>query len=212
MAERAVIQASPRTVLGKKVKQLRRAGVLPANVYGRAIPSQALQIDAREFSRNIKATGLRSMFELSIAGEAAPRYVIIRGMTRKGGTGEPIHLDFFQVDPSRPIVANVPIHLVGESPAVRDLAGTLLHSLDIVSVRCLPLAIPTNLEVDVTSLKSFDMTLSVADIVPPEGVEILTDPGIVIATVNPPRIRLEPGEESEAGTAELGTEASDEAE
>ena len=212
MAERAVIQASPRTVLGKKVKQLRRTGVLPANVYGRAIPSQALEIDAREFSRNIKATGLRSMFELNIAGEASPRYVIIRGMTRKGGTGEPIHLDFFQVDPSRPIVANVPIHLVGESPAVRDLAGILLHSLDIVSVRCLPLAIPTNLEVDVTSLKSFDMTLSVADIVPPEGVEILTDPGVVIATVNPPRIRLEPGEESEAGAAELGTEASDEAE
>lgn len=210
MAERAVIQASPRTVLGKKVKQLRRTGVLPANVYGRAIPSQALEIDAREFSRNMKATGLRSMFELNIAGEASPRYVIIRGMTRKGGTGEPIHLDFFQVDPSRPIVANVPIHLVGESPAVRDLAGTLLHSLDIVSVRCLPLAIPANLEADVTSLKSFDMTLSVADIVPPDGVEILTDPGIVIATVNPPRIHLEPGDEPEEGAAELGTDESNE--
>lgn len=199
MAERAVIQASPRTVLGKKVKQLRRNGVLPANVYGRAIPSQALEIDAREFSRNIKATGLRSMFELNIAGEPAPRYVIIRGMTRKGGTGEPIHLDFFQVDPTRPIVANVPIHLVGESPAVRDLAGTLLPSLDIVSVRCLPLAIPTNLDVDITLLKNFDIHLSVADIVAPDGVEILTDPAIVIATVNPPRIRVGGGDESAAG-------------
>lgn len=209
MTDRAVIQASPRTVLGKKVKQLRLKGVLPANVYGRAIPSQALEIDAREFSRNIKATGLRSMFELNIAGEAAARYVIIRGMTRKGGTGEPIHLDFFQVDPTRPIVANVPIHLVGESPAVRDLAGTLLHSLDIVSVRCLPLAIPTNLEVDIAPLKGFDITLSVADIVPPEGVEILTDPAIVIATVTPPRIRLEPGDEPADGDEAAATEESD---
>lgn len=206
MADRAVIQASPRTVLGKKVKQLRRNGLLPANVYGRAIPSQALEIDAREFSRNIKATGLRSMFELNVAGEPAPRYVIIRGMTRKGGTGEPIHLDFFQVDPNRPIIANVPIHLVGESPAVRDLAGTLLHSLDVVSVRCLPLAIPTNLEVDIAPLKGFDITLTVADIVAPEGVEILTDPGIVIATVNPPRIRLEPGEEPAEGDEATATE------
>jgi len=206
MADRAVIQASPRTVLGKKVKQLRRNGLLPANVYGRAIPSQALEIDAREFSRNIKATGLRSMFELNIAGEPAPRYVIIRGMTRKGGTGEPIHLDFFQVDPNRPITANVPIHLVGESPAVRDLAGTLLHSLDVVSVRCLPLAIPTNLEVDIAPLKGFDVTLTVADIAAPEGVEILTDPGIVIATVNPPRIRLEPGEEPAEGDEATATE------
>ena len=209
MADRAVIQASPRTVLGKKVKQLRRNGLLPANVYGRAIPSQALEIDAREFSRNIKATGLRSMFELNIAGEPAPRYVIIRGMTRKGGTGEPIHLDFFQVDPNRPIIANVPIHLVGESPAVRDLAGTLLHSLDVVSVRCLPLAIPTNLEVDIAPLKGFDVTLTVVDIVAPEGVEILTDPGIVIATVNPPRIRLEPGEEPAEGDEAAATEESD---
>lgn len=209
MTDRAVIQASPRTVLGKKVKQLRLRGVLPANVYGRAIPSQALEIDAREFSRNIKATGLRSMFELNIAGEAAARYVIIRGMTRKGGTGEPIHLDFFQVDPTRPIVANVPIHLVGESPAVRDLAGTLLHSLDIVSVRCLPLAIPTNLEVDIAPLKGFDITLSVADIVPPEGVEILTDPAIVIATVTPPRIRLESGDEPADGDEAAATEESD---
>lgn len=209
MTDRAVIQASPRTVLGKKVKQLRLKGVLPANVYGRAIPSQALEIDAREFSRNIKATGLRSMFELNIAGEAAARYVIIRGMTRKGGTGEPIHLDFFQVDPTRPIVANVPIHLVGESPAVRDLAGTLLHSLDIVSVRCLPLAIPTNLEVDIAPLKGFDITLSVADIVPPEGVEILTDPAIVIATVTPPRIRLESGDEPADGDEAAATEESD---
>lgn len=206
MADRAVIQASPRTVLGKKVKQLRRNGLLPANVYGRAIPSQALEIDAREFSRNIKATGLRSMFELNVAGEPAPRYVIIRGMTRKGGTGEPIHLDFFQVDPNRPIIANVPIHLVGESPAVRDLAGTLLHSLDVVSVRCLPLAIPTNLEVDIAPLKGFDVTLTVVDIVAPEGVEILTDPGIVIATVNPPRIRLEPGEEPAEGDEAAATE------
>jgi len=199
MADRAVIQASPRTVLGKKVKQLRRTGVLPANVYGRAIPSQALQIDAREFSRNMKATGLRSMFELNIAGEAAPRYVIIRGMTRKGGTGEPIHLDFFQVDPTRPIVANVPIHLVGESPAVRDLAGTLLPSLDIVSVRCLPLAIPSHLEVDITPLKGFDRMLSVGDIVAPEGVEILTDAAIIIATINPPRIRVDSADDSAAG-------------
>lgn len=190
MAERAVIQASPRTVLGKQVKQIRRKGLLPANVYGRAVPSQAIEIDAREFSRNMKATGVRSMFELNIAGESRPRYVIIRGMTRRGGTGEPIHLDFFQVDPNRPITANVPLRLVGESPAVRDLAGTLLPSLELVSVKCLPLAIPDVIEVDTASLKSFDVSLTVGDIQAPDGVEILTDPAIVVATVNPPRLRV----------------------
>lgn len=200
MAERAVIQATPRTVLGKQVKQLRRNGILPANVYGRALPSQAIEIDAREFSRNMKATGLRSMFELSIAGEPKPRYVIIRGMTRRGGTGEPIHLDFFQVDPNRPITANVPVHLVGEAPAVRDLAGVLLHSLEVISIRCLPLAIPDSIELDVSPLKSFDVSLTVGDINVPEGVEVLTDPAIVVATVNAPRLRIS-AEEEEAGEA-----------
>lgn len=190
MAERAVIQAAPRTILGKKVKQLRRNGVLPGNVYGPAVPSQALELDAREFARNVKATGLRSMFELAVAGEAAPRYVIIRGLTRKGGTGDFSHVDFFQVDPSRPITANVPLRLIGESPAVRDLAGTLLPSLDLVSVRCLPLAIPDAIEVDIAPLKSFEVSLTVGDIQTPEGVEILTDPAVIVATVNPPRIRL----------------------
>ena len=56
MADRAVIMAAPRTVLGKQVKQLRREGRLPANVYGKGIASTAIDLEAREFTRNIKAT------------------------------------------------------------------------------------------------------------------------------------------------------------
>lgn len=189
MAERVTIKAAPRAVLGKKVRQLRRQGRLPANIYGRGIDSRAIDIDAREFARTIKSAGLRAMIELSVDGEKDPRYVILRGMARSGGTGEPIHVDFFQVDPNIPIQANVPIRLVGEAPAVRDLAGTLLPGLDVVAVRCLPLAIPDSMPVDLSGLNSFDMTLTVANIEPMDGVEILTDPAIVVATVNPPRIR-----------------------
>lgn len=190
MAERVVIKAAPRTVLGKKVASLRRSGRLPANVYGKGIASQAVEIDAREFQRTIKGAGLRAMIQLSIDGEKQPRYVILRGMDRKGGTGEPIHIDFFQVDPEQPIQANVPLRLTGESPAVRDLAGTLLPGADMVAVRCTPLDIPDALEVDVSGLTGFDMSLTVADVQAPEGVEILTDPSVVVATVNAPRIRL----------------------
>lgn len=206
MADRAVIQAAPRTVLGKQVKQLRKQGRLPANVYGKGLESKAIEIDSREFSRNIKASGVRSMFELKIEGEPQARYVIMRGLSRVGGTGDPQHVDFFQVDPRRPIVANVPIRLVGEAPAVRDLAGTLLHSLELVSVRCLPLAIPDTLELDTAPLKGFDVSLTVGDLVAPEGVEILSDPGLVVATVTPPRLRIEAQEEAE-GEAPPETES-----
>ncbi|MEJ5221915.1 MAG: hypothetical protein WHT63_07915, partial [Tepidiforma sp.] len=95
------IEAAPRTVLGKQVRHLRREGRLPANVYGKAIASRAIEIDAREFARTIKSAGLRAMIELKVEGETAPRYVILRGIARAHGTGEPIHVDFFQVDPER---------------------------------------------------------------------------------------------------------------
>jgi large subunit ribosomal protein L25 len=189
MAERVTIKAAPRTVLGKKVRQLRRQGRLPGNVYGRGVESRAVDIDAREFARTIKSAGLRAMIELSVDGEPSPRYVILRGVTRSGGTGDPIHIDFFQVDPNTPIQANVPLRLQGEAPAVRDLAGTLLPGLDVVAVRCLPLAIPDSIPVDLTGLKSFNVSLTVGDIAPLPGVEILTDPSIVVATVTAPRIR-----------------------
>lgn len=212
MADRATIAAQARTVLGKKVKNLRAQGVLPANVYGKGLPSLAVQVDAREFLRIVRGAGVRSMFELNVEGESAPRYVLIRGLLRDAGTGTPIHADFYQVDLQRPIQTNVSIVLEGESPAVRDLAGTLLQMIDVVSVRCLPLQIPESIAVDLSQLKNFDITVTVADLVPPEGVEILTDPSVPIATVNPPRLRLqeeeEEGEEGEEGAeAEEGGEA-----
>src|SRR4051794_6496272 len=107
MADRAVLAATKRTILGKKVAQLRRQGRLPANVYGRGIDSIAIELDAREFTRSIKTSGTRSMFELSLEGEGATRPVALRGLMRQGGPGDPLHVDFYQVAPTRPIPANV---------------------------------------------------------------------------------------------------------
>jgi large subunit ribosomal protein L25 len=124
--------------------------------------------------------------------------------------GEPLHADFFQVDLRRKLHANVPIRLVGESPAVRDLAGTLLQSLDVVSINSLPLAIPDAIEIDVAPIVGFDVSLTVGDLVAPEGVEILTDPAIVVATVMPPRLKTEDEEEAEAAAEAAAEEAAEE--
>ena len=202
MAERVAIVAAPRTVLGKQVKHLRQAGQLPANVYGRGIASRAIQLDAREFGRLTRRTGFRNMFELRVDGESDARHVIIRGLVRQGGTGDPAHVDFYQVDLTKPITATVTVHIVGVAPAVRDLAGTLLQSLEHVTVRCLPLAIPDVLEADAGLLKSFDVSLTVADLHAPEGVTILGDPSITVASVTAPRLRIEGEPEEQPEVAE----------
>jgi large subunit ribosomal protein L25 len=201
MAERATIHAQPRTVLGKKVSRLRKEGILPANIFGRGLDSTAVQVDARDFVRTVRTAGVRSMFELQVAGEAAPRYVVIRSLARHGGTGGFIHADFYQVDLQRPIQTNVGLAFVGEAPAVRDLAGTLLTMIDFVSVRCLPLDIPESISVNLARLTGFDVTLTVGDLDAPAGVEILTDVSVPVATVTPPRLRLRDEEGEEGGEA-----------
>src|SRR5690606_36961274 len=115
--------ATSRDVFGKKVKRLRREGLLPGNVYGRGIESTPVQMDTLEFLRTVRSAGVRSMYDLTIEGEGSPRLVLIRALDRRGGTGNPLHVDFFQVDLERPLTTAVPIVLAGTAPAVKDLGG-----------------------------------------------------------------------------------------
>lgn len=206
MAERIALSAKPRAVLGKRVRHLRREGILPANVFGKGIESVAVEVNAREFARTIKDHGTRGLFDLSIEGERQPRPVVIRALSRAGGMGEPLHVDFYQVDPRRPIVTSIALHFTGEAPAVKDLAGTLVTMVETVSVRCLPLAIPEGIPVDLGKLVSFDASITVGDLVAPEGVEILTDPAVAIATVAPPRLRAVEEEAPAAAEEATGEE------
>ncbi|HCV00374.1 MAG: 50S ribosomal protein L25 [Dehalococcoidia bacterium] len=218
MPDQLTLAAKSRTVLGKKVKNLRREGVLPANVYGRGVESTAIQLDGRDFRRAIGQAGIRSMFELSIEGEKESRHVLVRGLDREGGTGDPIHVDFYQVDLNRPIQTTTAIRLVGIPPAVTDLGGTLLQNLETVAIRCLPLDIPEAIELDVSSIENFELSLSVGDLEVPEGVEVLAASDIGVATVDAPRLTIEgeeeegeelEGEEGEEGEAMEGEEGAE---
>ncbi len=198
MADRIPLAAKRRDVLGKHVRHIRREGRLPANVFGKGLDSIAIEVDARDFGRTLKAHGSRHLFDLTIGEEAAPRPVVVRHISRKGGTGDPIHVDFYQVDPRTPIQTTVAIHLVGVAPAVRDLAGTLTHGLETLHVRCLPLSIPDAIEADLSGLVSFEAAVHVSDLKPPEGVEILNDPALVVVTVAPPRLLVATEDEVES--------------
>jgi large subunit ribosomal protein L25 len=211
MAERIALAARPRSVLGKGVRHLRREGILPANVYGKGVESRALELDAREIQRVLKAHGSRSLFDLSIEGESSARPVLIRSLSRQGGMGDVHHIDFYQVDPRRPITTSVVLNFVGEAPAVKDLAGTLVITSETVNVRCLPLAIPDGIEADISKIVGFDVSLTVGDLTAPEGVEILTDPAVTLATVMAPRLRAAEEEAAEApAPAEEGETTEDE--
>ncbi len=195
---------TPRTVLGKRSKRLRRAGVLPGNIYGRGLDSVAVQLPRREAETLLSEHGLNSLIELSVEGESGERPVIVRQVQRHPLSREVLHLDFYQVDLARPIQANVPVTLVGEAPAVHTYQGILITGLDHVLVEALPADIPSHIELSVDSLEELDVQLTVADLVAAEGVRIMSEPEIMLARIARPRVVAEDEEEDELLEGEEG--------
>ncbi len=206
-----------RQVLGKKVKRLRREGLLPANIYGRAIPSLAVQMPLREAREMLTAHGTNTLIRVQVEGEQEPRPAMVRAVQRNPASGAVQHVDFHQVDLTRSTRATVPITLLGEAPAVNALGGILLQGADSVQLEALPADVPTHFEISVEGLEEFDQRVTVADLTVPAGVTMLSDPEMMLARVVRPRLIVEdeevlPEGEGEAIEGEDVSEDEDEAE
>ena len=185
------LQATTRTVLGKQVKRLRREGLVPANIYGHNRQSEAVQIPQRELELVAREAGSSGMVELQVDGEKGVRNVLIRRLTYNAVTRRPIHADLYHVRMDEPIVAEVPIHLTGEAPAVRDENGNVLPLLSHVRVRALPGDMPSMIMVDISGLLHVDDAIAVRDLKLPAGVEAILDPDELVTKVNAPRVIVE---------------------
>ena len=197
-----------RSITGKAVKALRRDGTIPGNIYGRGLESVAVQLPWARAREMLNAHGRNTLIEVQV-DSSAPRPVVVRDIARNPVSGEVQHIDFFQVDLTRTIQADVPIHFVGEAPAVPTYGGVFVQSLDVVHVEALPNEMPDAIEVSIASLKELEQSLAVSDIVAPAGVTILTAGEQAIAQVARPRLESEEGvvPEGEEGAVPEGEEA-----
>ena len=182
------IAVESRMVTGKKVKSLRRQGIIPAHLYGRGIDSLTLQAPVTAVGTLLRTAERNQIIGLQIDGEPQARAVMLRGVQRNPVTDELVHIDFFQISLTDKLRADVPLHFVGEAPAVQVFAGILLHAVDHVTVEALPTDLPGHLDVDVSGLETLEAALYVRDIALPPNVEMLSDPDQVIAKVSPPRV------------------------
>ena len=205
------LTVDPRMVTGKKVKSLRRQGLIPAHLYGRGTESLALQASTQMISTLLRTVSRNAIIDLQINGEGEARPVVLRGVQRNPVTDELLHIDFFQISLTERLRADVPLTLIGEAPAVHIFGGVLLQSLDHVSVEALPLDVPSHIEVDVSVLETLDSALFVRDLPVPSNVEMLTDQDQVVAKVEPPRIAAEIEAEAAAVVAAAAAEAAEEA-
>lgn len=179
----------PRTTLGKKVKALRRGGITPANVYGHKIASTAVQADTAELVHLLRASTRNAIIDLRLPGESKARPVIVREVERDPVSAEILHVDFYQVSMTEKMRAEVPVVLKGTSPAVSTFGGVLLQTLERVPVEALPADIPTQFEVDVTTLTELEQSFHVRDLRFDESkVTLHIDPDVVLARVAAPRL------------------------
>lgn len=174
------LKVEKRTILGKKLKKLRREGIIPANVYGKNIKSESVQVKADELEKVYKETGETGLVDLEFSGKLIP--VLIHNV-QKNFRGKVLHTDFFQVNLQEKVKAMVPLEIVGEPKAVIDKIGILMTILSEVEVEALPEELPEKIEVNVAHLANIDDQITVADLKAPNNVEILTDQTQVVAKI-----------------------------
>jgi large subunit ribosomal protein L25 len=198
------LDVTKREVLGKKVKAMRRDGVTPANIYGSGVESQAIQVPRDELMRVLHEAGRSEIVYVSLDGEERPTFV--HGVQRNPVTDLVLHVDFLQIDLTKKVKIDVPLHLIGVPPAVDTHAGILVQPLDHVTVEALPTDVPSHLDVDVSVLEEIDQALHVSDLTAPEGAEIVTDGQHMVAKVEPPAVEVvdEPEVEEELIEGEEG--------
>jgi large subunit ribosomal protein L25 len=207
---RATLAAEHRDVIGKKVASLRRAGRLPAVVYGHGVESDSISVDAHEFEQLRRHSGPNALVDLSVDGKKA-RPVLVHGVQVHPVNRRTLHVDLFLVRMTEELTVEVPLVATGESPAVTQHGGTLLHPSESVRVRALPDHLPQSIEYSVAGIADFDTAIYVRDLVVPSDVTLLTDGDEIIAKVQPPRVEEEPvvvaeaeGVEGEAAEAAEG--------
>ena len=179
------IQASPRTERGRKTDMLRAEGQVPAVLYGFDVQPTNIVVDRNAFVSVYSQAGESMVVDLEVDGKVHP--VLIAQIQRNPLNDFIVHADFRRVDPKRKIEAKIPLKLVGLAPAVKELGGTLIQSLEEVEVMSLPDALVHEITVDVSTLATFDNVVRVKDISIPEGIEVKTDAQQAVASVQPPR-------------------------
>jgi large subunit ribosomal protein L25 len=191
MAQQTELAISHREVMGKATKRLRKAGIIPANIFGHKETPQAVQLDAIDFDRLRRSHAATGIIALRLPDGSGIQTALIRHVQHDPRSGKVIHVDFFRVSMTERLNVKVPLRFVGEAPGVKVEGGVLLHLLDALEVECLASEIPENIEVDVSSLTEIDSILHAGEVKLPANMSLVTDPNEGVVKVAASRLEKE---------------------
>jgi large subunit ribosomal protein L25 len=210
--EKVALKATKREVLGKKVGALRRAGKLPAVMYGHGIKTTPVMLDDREATLRLSHLTSSSLVMIELDGTEYP--ALVRQKQRDYLKNVLLHVDFQVISMTEKVTTKVGIELTGTAPAVKDFSAVIVTVLNELEIECMPQDLPARVVIDISGLAEVGSGIHVRDVVISDRVKILDDPDemIVVASATreekvaeeAPVEEEAPAEESEAGKAEPG--------
>lgn len=203
--EELTLTVDRREVLGKKTRFLRRQGITPVHIFGHGIESLALQCETDELKQIIAQAGETRLINLKIKGDRQPRNVFIREIQRDVFGKQLLHVDFYQVKMSEKMEVEVPIVLVGESPAMKGKGRMISHGITELSIECLPDKVPPQIEVDISVLEEIEQAIQVKDIVLDPDITVNSDPEQMVVKIT--EVMVEEEEEVVEEEEEVEAEA-----
>ncbi|HUW24562.1 MAG TPA: 50S ribosomal protein L25 [Patescibacteria group bacterium] len=206
------LNAQKRTVTGRKVKNLRKEGLVPANVFGKNTSSIAVTLKKDEFAKVFEEAGETGIVKLLIADDKEERPILIQNIQSDPLTEEPLHADLRQIILTEKITAMIPVEMMGESPAVEQKLGILIQTVAEVEAEALPMDLPEHFVVDVTRLANVGDEFTVKDLSYDKSkVEIHAEENLVLAKIEPlakeEKVVVPPAEEVVEEEAKVPAEA-----
>ncbi|MEZ4180226.1 MAG: 50S ribosomal protein L25 [Candidatus Doudnabacteria bacterium] len=180
------LKAEARELKTRDSKQLRKTGLIPAELYGYKTENTHISVNMIELQKIVREAGESTILEL-VLPDGSNKNVIIKAIDYHYLTTLPIHVDFMSVNMTEKLTTNIALEFTGEAMAVKALGGTLVTMLNEVEVECLPTDLPQSIEVDISKLETFEDIILVKDLVVSTGVEIKTDLEEPVAKVQEPR-------------------------
>jgi large subunit ribosomal protein L25 len=189
--EKIILKAKSRKEVGRKVKLLRKEGILPANIYGKKIKSESIQIGVSDFKDVYKKAGETGLIYLELEGgkeKKEERPVLVANIQKDPVSDTLLHIDFHQVDLKEKVEAKVPVELIGESPAEKQSIGTVVQYLKEIEVEALPTDLPEKFQIDISTLSEVDQMVHVKDLPYDKSkIEVKTDIEEILVKVEPPQ-------------------------
>jgi large subunit ribosomal protein L25 len=184
--EKVVIKATKRDVVGKQVKALRREGKIPAVIYGRHTDPINICLESHSASTALSKVSSSSIVTIDVDGQEYP--TLVREKQRDFIKNRLLHVDFLAVSLTERLRANVSLHFIGVSGAVKDFNAVFIHNIEQFHVECLPADLPEHIDVDISVLARVGDGIRVRDVVVSDKIRILDNPDTTVAVASAPKV------------------------